>query len=182
MQEVRTTMMNDKLKPNCDKLKSSLPDLLLDPAALSPSVRASLDHHLLACTACREELTALQATMNLLDSWHAPEPSPYFQTRMQAKLRAEKEAAPEGFWERLRSRILFSTNVPMRAVGAAGLVMALVLGGSTGLYELHNASQPPQTQASATVRDLQSLDGNAQVFQQLSSLDTDDSDSGASPN
>ena len=182
MQEVRNTMSHDKLKPDCAKLKSSLPDLLLDPAALSTTMRMQLDQHLLACRECREELTGLQATMNLLDSWHAPEPSPYFQTRMQARLRAEKEAAPEGFWERLRSRMLFSTNVPMRAVGAAGLAVALILGGGTGIYEMHVANQAPQTQASATVRDLQSLDGNAQVFQQLSSLDTDDADSGASSN
>ncbi len=173
---------NDQLKLNCDTLKSSLPDLLLDPSAIPAPLRTGLEQHLVACSGCREELTGLRATMSLLDSWQAPEPSPYFNTRMQAKLRAEKERAPEGFWERLRARMLFSTGVPMRAVGAAGLAVVLLLGGSAGIYEMHVASQPPQTQASATVRDLQSLDGNAQVFQQLSSLDTDDSDAGASSN
>ena len=171
MQEVRMNM-------NCEKLKSRLPDLLFDPASVPAPVR----EHLASCAGCREELTSLQATMNVLDGWIAPEPSPYFNTRMQAKLRTAKEEAPEGFWERWRARILYSTNVPMRAVGAAALAVMLMIGGGSAVYETEYASQPVQVQASATVNDLQSLDGNAQVFQQLNALDADDSDTGNSSN
>ena len=165
MQEVRMTM-------NCEKLKAKLPDLLFDPVSVPAPVR----EHLAGCTECREEMASLQATMNMLDEWTAPEPSPYFNTRMEAKLRMAKEEAPEGFWERMRARILFSTNVPMRAVGAAALVVMLMVGGGSAIYETQHASQPVEVQASATVNDLQSLDGNAQVFQQLNALDADDPD------
>jgi hypothetical protein len=44
------------------------------------------------------------------------------------------------------------------------------------------AGPTPQVQASATVRDLQSLDGNEQVFQQLNALDADDADTGGNSN
>jgi predicted anti-sigma-YlaC factor YlaD len=163
---------------NCKTIKSLLPDLLLDPAAVPVSAR----EHLKGCSECREELTSLQATMSMLDEWAVPEPSPYFNTRMQARLRTAKEEAPEGFWERMRDRILFSTNVPMRAVGAAALAVMIMIGGGSAIYETQHANQPVQVQASATVNDLQSLDGNAQVFQQLNALDADDSDTGNSSN
>jgi hypothetical protein len=167
---------------NCQTIKSHLPDLLFDPAALSAPAREQLDLHMQSCAACREELVSLQATLNVLDGWVAPEPSPYFSTRMQAKLRAAKEEAPEGFWERMRSRILYSTNVPVRAMGAAALAVLIAIGGGSALYETQQASHAPQIQASATIKDLQSLDGNAQVFQQLNALDADDTDSGNSSN
>ena len=35
------------------------------------------------------ELASLQQTMGLLDEWQAPEPSPYFATRLQARMREE---------------------------------------------------------------------------------------------
>jgi hypothetical protein len=176
MREVRGVKVKNKM--NCQKLKSSLPDLLFDPAAVSEPIR----QHLQSCADCREELASLQATMNLLDGWTAPEPSPYFNTRMQAKLRTAKEEAPEGFWERMRARILFSTNVPVRAMGAAALAVMIAVGGGSAIYETQHANQAPQVQASATINDLQSLDGNAQVFQQLNALDSDESDGGNASN
>ena len=62
----------------------------------------------------------------------------------------------------------------------ASVMMVLVIGG--GSFALLD-SQPaaPTAQTSATVRDLQSFDGNAQLFQQLNTLDGDeDSGPGAS--
>jgi hypothetical protein len=50
--------------------------------------------------------------------------------------------------------------------------------GGTALWLQHGVFRAPQD--SATVRDLQSLDGNAQVFQQLSALDSDEDDSSSS--
>ena len=169
MGEVRQTM-------NCHTVNAALPNLLFEPEL----VPAEVHQHLEACPACREQLDGMKSTMDVLDSWTAPEISPYFDMRMQARLRAAKEEAPEGWWERLRARVLFATNVPVRAMAAAALGLVVVAGGGSALYELHTVTQPPQVQASATVRDLQSLDGNAQVFQQLNALDTDEADSGSS--
>jgi len=162
----------------CGRMEAHLPDLLLDPQSVKPAVRQHFD----GCAACRAEVAELRAAMGVLDTWTAPEPSPYFHTRLQAKLRAAKEAQPEGFWESLRSRFLFSTNLQMRTVGAAAFAVLLAIGGGSALYVVQQDSQPAQVQASATVRDLQALDGNEQVFQQLSALDDDGSTDAGSSN
>ena len=175
MQEVSTKMKNE-LK--CRRIEAQLPDLLLDPQAVKPSVY----EHLASCADCQSELAALRATMSALDAWTAPDPSPYFDTRMQAKLRAAKETEPEGFWERMRSRLLFSTNVHLRTAGAAALAALLAVGGGSALYVSQLPPSHPQIQASATVQDLQALDGSAQVFQQLNALDADDTDPGNQSN
>ncbi len=57
------------------------------------------------------------------------------------------------------------------------LATVLVIGGGTFAL-LDNEPVVPAAPTSATVRDLQSYDGNAQLFQQLNALDTDE-DSGA---
>ena len=48
-------------------------------------------------SSCQGELEELKATMQLLDAWKAPEPSPYFLTRLGARMREEREAAPAGW-------------------------------------------------------------------------------------
>jgi predicted anti-sigma-YlaC factor YlaD len=162
------------------KLPALLPDLLLDPAA----VPASVEQHMAGCEECRTvvdlELAAHRATFELLDSWEAPEMSPYFGSRMSALLREEQQSPRAGVVERVRSWLLLS-NLHMKPMaGAAALGLLLAIGG--GAYLDLSQSQPaaPVPQASATVRDLQSLDDNAQVFQQMSSLDAGDNDGGNS--
>lgn len=150
-------------------------NLLLDPAAASPAARQHVD----ACAACRQELAAFAATMQAMDAWEAPEPSPYFDVRMAALLREEKASAPAGFWERVRARLLYSSNLHLRPIAAGALALLLMAGGGAAIF-LERGGPPARPQESATVRDLQSLDGNAQVFQQLSSLDADLDDSGSS--
>ena len=71
-------------------MDSKLADLLLDPAAVPAKVR----DHVAVCEGCRGELEELKATMALMDGWEAPEPSPYFLTRLGARMREEREAAP----------------------------------------------------------------------------------------
>jgi len=173
---MKTTSMDKTM--NCRKIEASLPDLLLDPKSVKPAVL----EHLEDCSHCQAELGGLMATMRALDEWTAPEPSAYFDIRMQAKLRAAKEEGPEGFWERMRSRLLFGMNFQLRTAGAAALAAVLTIGGGSAIYVAQQAGPTPQVQASATVRDLQSLDGNEQVFQQLNALDADDADTGGNSN
>ena len=160
---------------DCKAIKTELADLLLDPAAATSAAR----QHVEACAGCRQELAALEATMHAMDDWQAPEPSPYFDVRMAARLRGEKANPPANLWERMRARLLYSSNLHLRPIAAGALALLLMAGGGTAVL-LERAPQRPQE--SATVRDLQSLDGNAQVFQQLSTLDADLDDSGSSPN
>ena len=159
----------------CREVKTRIADLLFDPAAVSAEVRA----HVNICADCRTELEELRATMRLLDSWEAPEPTPFFDTRLRGRLRQEREAPPAGWWERTRARLLYGSNLHLRPVAAGALALLLAIGGGTALWVEHT---PSMVQQSATVRDLQSLDGNAQVFQQLNALDSDEDDGGSSAN
>ena len=157
----------------CRTARAELATLLLEPESAPAELRA----HAGACPACREELAQLQSTMHLLDDWQAPEPTPFFEGRLAVCLREERQATPAGFIERLRARLLFGSNMQLRPLAAGALALLLVIGGGTyaGLVDSH-PSGPAQT--SATVRDLQSLDENAQVFQQLNKLDQDENDTG----
>lgn len=159
----------------CRNLKSNVEELLLNPEQVPQPVR----EHIAGCESCRREMTEFEATFALLDEWQAPEVNPYFPVRMQALLREEKNAHPAGLLERMRARILFG-NVHLRPIAAGGLALLLLLGGGTyaGIETLANQPAAVQPQ-SATIRDLQSLDENSQVFQQLNALDQS-SDSGNS--
>ena len=157
----------------CRTVKSKMPDLLLTPESVAADVRT----HVESCADCAKELRELQATMALMDAWDAPEVSPYFDGRMQVLLREEKQAEPAGWWERLRARFAYGEKVSMRPLAAAALALVLAVGG--GLYEGIMTHQTPPAQAdSPVIRDLQSLDENAQVFQQLNSMDQQQDDSG----
>jgi hypothetical protein len=151
-------------------------NLLLDPAAASPAARA----HVAACAECGKELRELQAAMLALDAWEAPEPTPYFDTRLAARLREEKANPPATLWERMRARLLYGSNLEFRPIAAGALALLLMLGGGTAIW-MQNGTQPPAPQASAIVHDLQLLDGNAQVYQQLNSLDADLDDGSGNP-
>jgi len=158
----------------CRMTKANLENLLLDPEKVPVEVRK----HVEDCPECSQELAALESTMLALDGWEAPEPSPFFEARMAARLRGEREAPPAGFFERLRARLLYSSNMHLRPVAAGALVLLLLIGGGTWVGVV-NSTQPANP--SAMVRDLQSLDDNSQVFQQLNTLDQqDDDDSGQS--
>jgi hypothetical protein len=161
---------------NCRKFehefKSLIPDLLLDPERVPAEVRA----HVEQCADCSEELKSLEATILALDTWEGTEPSPFFDARMAARMREARAAEPAGFLERMRARLMFGSNLHLRPLAAGVLALLLLIGGGTyaGFEGLHPAATP--VAASATVRDLQSLDENAQVFQQMNSLDQPDSD------
>jgi len=158
---------------NCTTCKAALPDLLLDPSAANPEARKQLA----AVPACAAELAELQATFALLDSWEAPEVSPYFDQKLAVRLREEQEAAPAGWFERMRARLLFNTGRQFRPALVG--VMALLLiagGGGVGIstFTLANFTHP-QAQAAPTVNDLQILDNNQQALEQVDQLLQDDS-------
>jgi hypothetical protein len=162
---------------NCREVKTNLPDLLLAPKQVSAEVRTHVD----GCAECGKELKELEATMALMDAWEAPEVTPYFDTRMAVLLREEQQAAPAGWLERMRARLLFGNHVSMRPLMAGAL--ALVVAAGVGTYAGFNGApqKPAPVAASPVIRDLQSLDDNAQVFQQLSTMDQQDTgDSGGS--
>ena len=154
---------------NCRDCQTALPDLLLDPAVSS---NAAAREHIAHCSACEKELKSLKATFALLDTWQAPEPSPYFDQKLAVRLREEQALAPAGWLERLKSRFMFNTGRQFRPVLAGALALVLVVGGGT-LADLSLFSHP-RVEASATVQDLQILDKNDQAFQTMDQLLQDD--------
>lgn len=168
------------MKTNCagvdPKLaKSKLVDLLLDPA----SAPAKVQTHVAGCGECRDELDELKATMDLLDTWQAPEPSPFFMTRFEARMREEREAAPAGWFARqiarLRDRYAYGSGLHARPLAAMALTVMLLIGGGAYL-DLTDWNKPaqPAGPSAAVVHDLQTLDNNAQVLDQMEALSTND--------
>lgn len=149
----------------CRDCQSALPDLLLDPSAPS---NAAAREHLASCGDCRRELESLEATMALLDTWHAPEPSPYFDQRLAVLLREEQAKAPASWLERMRARLLFNTGRQFRPALAGALALLLLIGGGTfaNLAGVHLG----RPEASAAVTDLQVLDKNDQALQTMDQL------------
>lgn len=149
---------------NCQKVNSKLADLLLDPK----SVPVELRRHVEECSGCGHELAELRATMGLLDEWAVPEANPFFDSKLLTRLRTEEQAGSAGFWERWKARLTYGSNLRMQPLMAGALGVIVLIGG--GAYA-DLSWQAHHTEESAAVRDLQSLDGNAQVFQQLDSVD-----------
>jgi hypothetical protein len=106
--------------------------------------------------------------MTLLDTWHAPEPSPYFDQRLAVLLREEQTKAPASWFERMRSRLLFNTGRQFRPALAGALAVLLLVGGGTfaNLAGVHLG----WPEASAAVTDLQVLDKNDQALQTMDQL------------
>jgi predicted anti-sigma-YlaC factor YlaD len=150
---------------NCRDCQSALPDLLLDPAALS-SLRARA--HIDTCSDCRQELESLQETMTLLDAWEAPDPSPYFDQKLAVRFREEQAKAPAGWFERIRSRLLLNTGRQFRPALAGAFALALLVGGGT--FADLSINHAANREASATVTDLQVLDKNDQALQTMDQL------------
>ena len=77
-----------------------------------------------------------------------PEPSPYFLTRLGARMREEREAAPAGWLAgaiaRLRARIAYGPGLHARPLAAMALTVMLLVGGGTylGVTDWMQPAQP----------------------------------------
>ncbi len=162
----------DGAKLNCKGMETDLAEMLLDPAAAPVKVRA----HVEVCEGCRAELTELSATMDLLDSWQGPEPSPYFLSRLDARMREERRAAPAGWLERLRARFVYGPEAHVRPLAAMALTVALLLGGGAYLGTTNWTQAPAAPGDAAVVHDLQTLDNNAQLLDQMEALSNTNDD------
>jgi hypothetical protein len=176
---------------NCNDVHDKMVDLLFEVeeptesltmvAKGEDSIAAEVQAHLAGCVSCSDELASLRSTMALLDEWKAPAANPYFLTRLNARLAEERVAEPAGWarnwYEKLRARVLYGSQVGMRPVAAMTLTVMVLVGGGAylGVNELKTPAGPPVVQA-AVVDDLQTLDNNAQLLDQLESLSDQNSD------
>jgi hypothetical protein len=167
----------ERTMKSCEGMEAKLAEMLLAPE----SVSAKDASHVAGCAACSEELKELRATMALMDKWEAPEPNPFFMTRLNARLAEERKAAPAGWLERLKARYLYGPQLHARPLAAMALTVMLLLGGGTYLSLAPGNDQPPAA-PEAVVHDLQVLDNNAQVLDQLESMSNTDDNSGSAVN
>ena len=164
---------------NCTGTDLKLAELLLDSRPVPSKVQA----HVAECARCQSELDELKATMHLLDTWEAPEPSPYFLTRLGARMREERASAPAGWLAtriaRLRASIAYGPGLHARPLAAMALTVMLLVGGGTylGVTDWMQPAQQPGPNA-AVVHDLQTLDSNAQVLDEMESMTTNNNGGG----
>jgi hypothetical protein len=151
---------------NCNEIRERLLDLA---AGVDPGT-PEIGQHMASCADCAGKIEELRQTMALLDEWKAPEPSPFFDTRLQARLRQEA-AAPHAAWFNWlrRPALVFSL--------AAVLVVGSVIAGSRSyLFQTGEiATNPPVPAAPArpgsAVGDLQALERNNDLYADFDMLD-----------
>jgi predicted anti-sigma-YlaC factor YlaD len=144
----------------CKEVCERMPDLAAGFDGATPEIH----DHLNACPDCSSKLVELRSTMALLDEWQVPEPSPYFDVRLMARVR-EKRTNAAGW--------LFWLRKPALAVAMAVLLIAsITLFRTDAGYRNHGESgtvamAPPGT----AVGDLQALDKNGELYSDFELLD-----------
>ena len=143
----------------CIEISELMPDLAVGLDAVTPEVKG----HLETCTACAGKLNEFRQTMAILDEWQVPEPSPYFDVRLQARLR-EEAAQPVGWWSWIRK--------PALAVSLAVLmVMSITLFRTDAGRNPASGSRAMVVEPGTAVGDLQALDKNNDLYSDFELLD-----------
>lgn len=150
---------------------------LIEAAAAPGMATAEAQLHLAGCSACASEWKAMRETMALLDEWQAPEPSPYFGTRLRAMMREEAQQ-PAGFAARLRSvfgpAFLAGRKAALATAMAvllfSGVVMFRSGGNSSGVHPLHD-NEVVTTTPGTPVADMEALDKNFDMYSNFDLLD-----------
>jgi predicted anti-sigma-YlaC factor YlaD len=156
---------------NCNQIRELLPDLAagMDTSPPEPEV----EKHIASCSDCAAHLRDLQKTMALLDEWQAPDPSPYFDTRLQARLREEMTRPATGWLNRLNWLRRPAWAMSLAAVIFAG---ALLVAGRSYISQTEAiATKPPSlglpVQPGTAVGDLQALERNGELYADFDVLD-----------
>lgn len=123
---------------------------------------------------------AMLEVMALLDDWEAPEPTPWFDSRLMARFREEQQRAPSGWFARLRDRFQLGNPVGYRPMLAGAMALVLLAAGGGGYLEFSSMQRSAAANTSRTLQDLQVLDNNSQAIQQMDQLLDGQDDNGAS--
>ena len=152
----------------CDEIREKMPDLA---SGLTESTAES-SGHLAMCEACAGKREEFRQTMALLDEWQAPEPSPYFDVRLQARLREEMARPQAGWLAWFRQPVLAASLTVLMGIGV-GLFFAR----NSGMYEPGEGDRvaimetQPAAEPATGVSDLQALDKNHDLYSDFELLD-----------
>src|ERR1700691_3195268 len=97
----------------CEEIRERMPEV----AAGFDRPTADEGKHIENCSACANELKEMRATMAVLDEWQTPEPSPYFDVRLQARLREEMAKPQAGWLQWFRRPVLAAALTVLIGVG-----------------------------------------------------------------
>jgi predicted anti-sigma-YlaC factor YlaD len=147
----------------CNETRELMPDLAAGLAAATPEVKA----HLESCAECAGKLEAFRQTMSLLDEWKAPEPSPYFDVRLRARLREESAKQPAGWLQWLRKPVLAASFALVMVVGVSLLRMNSGERGNSATSLPVAVAAEPGTAVGA----LQALEKNQNLYSDFDVLD-----------
>ena len=153
-----------KLNCNCEDVRELMPDLAAGLTAVTPEIKA----HLESCAECAGKLEAFRQTMSLLDEWQAPEPSAYFDVRLNARLREEATNATQsaGWLRWLRKPVLAASFAVLMVVSVT--LVRMNNGGGTGTAA---PSQVAVAEPGTAVGDLQALEKNQNLYSDFEVLD-----------
>lgn len=159
----------------CKEIRELLPDLAAGMQVSTPEVQK----HIAACGNCSAQLRDFQKTMALLDEWQAPEPSPYFDTRLQARLREEMARPPARWYDRVLPAWLAERRLrPAWVMSVAAVLFTVALGVGNRSYFVETeaiATKPPAltlpVQPGTAVGDLQALEKNDELYADFDVLD-----------
>jgi hypothetical protein len=150
----------------CEEIREVMPDLASGLMETTPEIGG----HLADCGACAAKMAEFRQTMALLDEWRAPEPSPYFDMRLQARLREEMAKPQSGWMAWLRRPVLAAAFTVLMAIG-----VGLFFSKGGGIYT------PPDdevafmdsqvTEPGTAVSDLQALEKNHDLYSDFDLLD-----------
>ena len=147
----------------CEEIHGRMPDV----AAGFSEATAEESSHLAGCDACSEQLKAMRATMALLDEWQTPEPSPYFDVRLQARLREEiAKPQPAGLWHWFRRPVLAAALTVLLGVG-----VGVYVSGNRIVQRGIQADVAEPAPLGSAVSDLQSLENNHDMLSDFELLD-----------
>ncbi|HZR57398.1 MAG TPA: hypothetical protein VFA74_11035 [Terriglobales bacterium] len=137
----------------CDEIRELMPDLASGMSMVTPEI----NRHIQSCAGCADTLAGFQQTMALLDEWQAPEPSPYFDVRLHARLREEMAKHSAGWLQWFRK--------PALAVSlAAVLVVGVTFWRTDSRHSTNNQVANMSIDPGTAVGDLQALDKNHDLY------------------
>lgn len=144
----------------CDEIRDRMTEVA---AGFSQLTEDEIDH-LASCNPCTEQLKSMKATMALLDEWQVPEPSPYFDVRLQARLREEMAKPHAGWMQWFRRPVLAAALTVIMGVG-----IGVFFTRSSGYKHATDAAvvDPP----GSAVSDLQTLEKNHDMYSDFELLD-----------
>ena len=145
----------------CQEIRELMPDWAAGFGAATPEV----NQHIGSCADCATRLAEFRQTMALMDEWKAPEPSPYFDVRLRARLR-EEAARTTAWWQWIRK--------PALAVSLAVLMVVSIVLVRTDAG--HNTQQEEAAivetaEPGTAVGDLLSLEKNNELYSDFDLLD-----------